>query len=402
MNILAKIFKQTFWQVLGKVVTALSTFVILGIVARNYKEEGTGVFTLVLTFLSMFFLLGDFGFNAHILKQATGYRQQVTDKWQKLLGLRILWSGALIVLSLLLLPFLPFSLAFKQAAIFGCLAILGSGIFVTCNLIFQQKLRYDLSVLSSSIGTIIYLLVILFLTSNQSDISLLAFAFAIGWIFIGITSLFFVKKFVDNIWPKFDLAFTKNLIKDSWPIAATLFLNVIYFRADSFMVAFFKGTVDAGIYNIAYSVFQSALVLPTFIMNAYYPLMLRSLKGLRFVGIGLFAIAIFGTVTIQIFAPTIIDLLTGEGFLGSSQSLQILSLGFPAYFLSALLMWLMITKGFYKKTLGLYTLTALLNLLLNLIYIPQYSFIAAAWITVACEYVILILQIIALRRILLK
>ena len=68
MKILAKITSQTLWQILGKVVTTLSTFIILGLVARNYGEEGTGVFTLALTYLAIFYIFADFGFNAHVLK----------------------------------------------------------------------------------------------------------------------------------------------------------------------------------------------------------------------------------------------------------------------------------------------------------------------------------------------
>lgn len=78
MNHFSKIFKQTSWQILGKVVTSVSTFVILGMVARNYGKEGTGVFTLALTYLAVFYVLSDFGFNAHVLKKFTIYNLQFT------------------------------------------------------------------------------------------------------------------------------------------------------------------------------------------------------------------------------------------------------------------------------------------------------------------------------------
>ncbi len=394
MNILGKIFKQTFWQVLGKIITSLSSFIIIGAVARNYKEAGTGIFTLVLTYLTMFFLMNDFGFNAHMLRKS-----QI--EWQKLLGVRLVWSAALIAIAIALLPFLPFaSLGFRQAVVYGVFAILGSGIFITCNLIFQQRLRYDLSVLSSSIGTLIYLLLILNLTGNHASLSSLTFSLTAGWVFMGLFSLAFVYPYVKNILPVFDLRFAKKLVKDSWPIAATLVLNVVYFRADSFMVAFFKGSGDVGIYNVAYSVFQSVLVLPTFIMNAYYPLMLKSLNGIRLVGLSLLGIASIGTLLTLFIAPFLINIITGGGFLGASKSLQILSLGLPAYFLSSLLMWYLISKGKYKSLLLLYTSGLVLNLILNFIYIPQYSFFAASWITVVSEYVILLLQAIVLRGIL--
>jgi len=117
---------------------------------------------------------------------------------------------------------------------------------------------------------------------------------------------------------------------------------------DSFMIAYFKSLSDAGIYNVAYSVFQTALVLPTFIMNAYYPMMLKTFHGLKRVLLGLLGLSLLGTVLTLIFSPLFIKILTGGGFSGSSESLQVLSLGFPAYFVSSLLMWILIAKGKYK------------------------------------------------------
>lgn len=373
----------------------MSTFVILGLVARNYGVEGTGVFTLALTYLAVFYVLSDFGFNAHVLKKGE-------FEWQKLLGTRLVWAGILVVLAVALLPFLPFVPEFSKAIWFGVLAILGSAIFTTCNLIFQNKLRYDLSVLASSAGTILSLLFFLFLTISKYPVSFLLFAHLSGWIIIALAALLLIKKFLRNVFPIYDIQYMTGLFKDSWPIAATLALNVVYFRADSFMIAYFKSVSDAGVYNVAYSVFQSALVLPTFIMNAYYPMMLKSLDKVKLMILGLLGLSLAGTFLSIIFAPLIIQILTGGGFWGSKESLQILSLGFPAYFLSSLLMWLLITKGKYKSMFLLYTWGMILNLILNFIFIPQYSFIAASWITVISEYVILLMQIFILRGIILK
>lgn len=384
--------QQTFWQIVGKVVTSLSTFIILGLVARNYGEEGTGIFTLSLTYLAMFYLLADFGFNAHILRQ---------DKieWQKLLGVRIVWSALLVVLAVGLLPFWPFSTPdFSQAVLFGSLAIVGSAVFVSCNLIFQSKLRYDSSTLASSIGTLVSLGLFIYLVFLRYPIQNLVLAHLFGWIIIAIVAFWLVKGGL----PIFDKRYTIHLFKESWPIAATLALNVIYFRADAFMISYFRSSAEVGIYNVAYSVFQTVLVLPTFVMNAYYPLMLKSLYGFKLVGFSLFSLALLGTTATIFFAPLIIRILTGGGFVGSTQSLQILSLGFPAYFLSSLLMWLLVSKGKYNEMLLVYAIGLFINLALNLIFIPKNSFYAASWITVISEYLILMMQIFVLRGILSK
>lgn len=403
-----KVFQQTFWQSLGKIVTSLSTFIILGMVSRTYGMTGTGVFTLALTYLAMFYLLADFGFNAHVLKQVTGNRSstprslrleelQVTVEWQKLLGTRIIWSGLLVIPAVGLLPFWPFTNAqFGQAVLFGSLAIIASAIYTSTNLIFQQKLRYDLSVIASSIGTLFSLTIYLYLANAKFSPPFLLIAHFLGWVVIAVTSLILVRRLLPSISPIFDKKFIKGLFEQSWPIAATLALNVVYFRADAFMVAFYKSVSDVGIYNVAYSVFQSALVLPSFIMNSYYPLMLRSLNGLKLAIISLLGLAFLGTVVTFFLSEQVINILTGGGFVGASLSLRILSLGFPAFFLSALFMWLLVSQGRYKTLLSIYTLGLLINLILNFTYIPKYSFYAASYTTVISEYLVLIMQIMVL------
>lgn len=392
-----KIFEQTFWQVLGKIVTTISTFIILGLVARNYGQAGTGVFTLTLTYLAIFYLLADFGANAHVLKNLKSQMSNVKFEWRKLLGTRIIWSVFLIIMAVGLLPFLPFAnQQFSQSVWFGVLAILGSAVFVTCNLIFQNYLRYDLSVLASSLGTIVSLVIFILIIKNNFPVPFLLLAHLTSWLLIALTALVLVKKFVKNIIPLLSSGYTTALLKQSWPIAATLSLNVLYFRIDSFLIAYFKNISDVGVYNVAYSVFQSALVLPTFIMNAYYPLMLKSLSKVKLMALGLLGLSLIGTLFILYFAPLVIKILTGEGFSGSETSLQILSLGFPAYFLSALLMWILMAKNKYKSMLLLYTSGTLLNIILNLLFIPKYSYLAASWTTVISEYFILALQVMVL------
>lgn len=397
MQSLVKIFQQTFWQIAGKIITSLSTFIILGIVTRNYGKEGTGVFTLALTYLAIFYLLADFGFNAHVLSRVQGTVGRLQQQWNKLLGIRLVWSGVLMVVAVGLLPFWPFSTAvFMKAVLFGSLAIVASSVFVTCNLIFQGKLRYDLSVIASSAGTLVGLAIFVFLSVSHYPIPYLLLAHLISWAVIVLAAMVLIRKFLLNVVPIFDFRYTVNLFKDSWPIAATLSLNVLYFRADSFMIAYFKSISDVGIYNVAYSVFQSALVLPTFIMNAYYPMLLKSFHGVNRILLGLLGLSLLGTFIALIFAPTIIQILTGGGFVGSTQSLQILSLGFPAYFLSALYMWILIARGKYKSMFLIYTSGMIFNFVFNFIYIPKYSFLAASWITVISEYFILGMQVVVL------
>ncbi len=394
MNIFSKIFKQTSWQILGKIITSAITFSILSIISRNFGKEGLGALTLSSTYIGMYMLVADFGFNGHLLRELES--KNISDEgiiFGKLLGTRILWAIFLIIISITTLPLLSFSGSeFMLLTIAGCLAILGSAIFVSSNLIFQKNLRYDLSVWATTIGYLFYFVLVISVAFNKLPLFFVPLSSNFGWIIISLAVLFFLKKLHFRIRPIFNLNFSLRLIKDSWPIAATLLLNVIYFRADSFMISYFRNISDVGIYNLAYQFFQAILVLPAFITNAYYPLMLKSFSGFWKIVLSLLGISILVLFLTLIFAEPLINVVGGQGFSGSSDSLKILSLGFPAYFLSSLLMWNLVGKGSYKKLLLIYTIGLVVNICLNFLYIPKYSFYAASWITVLSEYLILFLQ----------
>ena len=176
---------------------------------------------------------------------------------------------------------------------------------------------------------------------------------------------------------------------------------MVYFRLDAFILKFYKSFAEVGVYNVAYQIFQAALFIPGYIMNSAYPLLisdfnenknkfLANLKKSMFIMTGL---SFVSTTFAYLLAPFIISVITGNhNFTGSVSALRILSLSFPAFFLTSILMWVQIIFKKYKTLLLIYLLGFSVNALANFIFIPRYSYLAASWITVMSEYLILVVQ----------
>ncbi|MBI3109610.1 flippase [Candidatus Daviesbacteria bacterium] len=405
MQKVKKIFQQTFWQAVFKVVTTSGGFVILGIVSRNYGEAGLGDFTLALTYLAFFYVLADFGFNGYILRRLQ--ESNFSLEWRKLLGIRILWGAFLTILAAVLpLVFAPGLVDFKLAVLVGVLTIFLNSLFFCAQALIQVNLKYEYSTWPVFLSAPAGVLLIFYLSSARAPVYLLTVGYVLSWLIYTGLLLLLVRRIIKQLSPIFSKKYLVALFQGSFPLAATLFLNVIYFRADAFIISFYKGSAEVGIYNVAYQVFQSILVLPTFIMNSFYPMMLQTLKNnidrfgyqIKMAALGLLFLSFSILLVIYYLSPLIIKLITGTGFAGSATSLQILSLGLPAYFLSALLMWMMVAKKMYKKMLLIYSLGLVTNIALNFIFIPRYSYVAASWITGISEYLILGLQAAILLR----
>lgn len=401
-----EIFKQTSWQLIGKIFTAASTLLILSLVSRNLGEEVTGIFTLALTYLSFFYLAVDFSLNTYALHNLV--KEDSQKEFQKLLGLRIIWSILLVGLALLFLLFWPNSESyFAKAVVYGSLAIFGYAVYTTTNALFQAKLRYDLSIIAPIVGIIPTLGIILLSLQNSWGVPGLMVGHMVGWMICGGISLYFVKKLTPLL-PIFSLSYFKEVTKAIWPISLTLVLNTVYFRVDSFILAFTKSFYEVGIYNLSYQVFQFGLVLPTFIMNSLFPMLLKDhqkspqafLKTILRASLIMFNLGLLGTITTFLLAPWVINIISGEGsFSGSAESLKILSLSFPAFFVSSVIMWSLVVLKQYKKILGVYIAGLIVNLTLNLLLIPQFSYLGAAFVTGISEYLILTALIIILYKV---
>lgn len=403
MELIFKVAKQAWWQVLARVFTILVGIFILSLISRNFGEEGTGVYTLAFTYLSFFYLAVDLGLNGYILERYQKNKEEVN----KLFNFRFYWAIILMFLAIFTLPFWPFfSEQSRNTVLFGAITIITFGINNTVNLVLQGGHTYYKQTISSILGSLIAAIIGGYILKSTLPIEY----FALTQVGMGIgTSLILLTLIKQEINIKLgypDFRYPVQVLKTAWPVCVTLIINTVYFRADSFILSTFRPLSEVGNYNLAYTIFQDTLILPTFIMNSYYPIMLKNMSIDRSIffrqlklgaflmsGIGIFALA--GGFMLS---PFVVWVLSGGGFLGSVESLRILSISYPAFFLSSLFIWTLMAFGEYKKMLVIYITGFLFNLGLNFIFIPSYTFFAASWITVASEYLILVLQTIILYR----
>jgi O-antigen/teichoic acid export membrane protein len=72
--------------------------------------------------------------------------------------------------------------------------------------------------------------------------------------------------------------------------------------------------------------------------------------------------------------------------------LRVLSLGLPFFFLSSLTMWILIARKKQMLLAFIYGFSMIVNMSLNVLYIPKFGYMAAAWITVASEALVLFMS----------
>lgn len=402
---------NTVAQIVGKVISGGTTFLVSILLARSLGLEGYGDFTKITTYVAFFYLFCDFGLNAAYLQVAEKQTAQKTKN--ALFTIRCFLSLLLMFITLAITAFLPgtqaqgYSTVVKMGIILFTPTVLLQSLITTTNVFFQERLRYDFATYATSVGSLATLISIFFMTKILLPDAMLfgsLFAFLLGSLVTTITALFFVKKIAGLPSLTSDLHAIQHLFTTALPLGITLLFNVIYFRIDSVVLTISRSTMEVGIYGLAYKFFEMALVIPTFFMNAALPAFIAAKKSLdthklqqqiKMSGITLFILSLVICVGGWIAAP-LISFIKPE-FVLSILPFKLLLLGLPIFYLSSLTMWILVVEKKQTQMLIIYALSMILNIVANIIFIPQYGYVAAALVTIISEAFVLLTSYITLR-----
>lgn len=391
-----KISTNVFYQLLGKVIGAGTTFFITTYLAHLFGPHGYGDVVKIVTYVSGFFIISDFGFNAIYLKDA-----QKVYALPSLILLRTVLSFVLVCLSYLLLRVIPIGAidGYTSSVRFGILlyapAILFQTVITTVNAVFQKHLRYDYSLYAISCGSIVSLFALFILPKFFFSPSVIgATIYLSASITTSIAAFLFLQR-LENISMHINVAYTKVLLLSSIPVGITLVANILYAHADSVVLTLTRTTREVGTYGLAYRFFETLLVIPTFVMNAAYPILLTTSKHspvslfhrYKKLVISLFTLSIVVAVVSWICAPLLSYIRLD--FIESVDYIRILILSLPFYFLSSLMMWMLFIFNKRWELACIYIIAMAVNIGANILLVPDHGAMYSAWITVYSEGLVL-------------
>jgi len=201
---------------------------------------------------------------------------------------------------------------------------------------------------------------------------------------------------------------TVEMARYSFPLVVGNLAAWILSLSDRYVLEFFRGAHEVGIYSVSYQISQNSIMLLTSLFAlAFNPLcvIIWEKKGEKasqeFVGKGtryfllLCIPAIIGISTLQ---KPILNILSTPNYYEGAKIIPLVVLG---VFFLGLMQRFGVGLSFYKKTnLSMYCIIAsgVLNLGLNFLLIPKYGYMAAAFTTLISYVFLLFLMIIVSRR----
>lgn len=393
MTLTKTIAHNTFWQIIGKIFGTFLGVATIALLTRYLGQEGFGQYTTALAFMQFFGVLVDMGLYLVCLREISAYPEKENYITSNIFTLR--FFSALIFLgggALLIFAF-PYPPLVKWSAVIVSLSFFFMSLVQVLTTVFQKYLKMGQVALAEVLGRVGFLVIILLFIFYKGNLPALMFGNVTNTLIYFIVLWLLVKKFVKITWA-FDLKYWKTIFIKTWPIALGVAFNLVYFRADTIILSLYRPATEVGIYGAPYKILEIIATFPHMFMGLVMPLLTAAWlsKNLeRFNSIiqrtfDFFIILIIPLVLGSIpLASGIMKLIAGKEFIASGKILPILMLATGTIFLGTLFTYTLVILEKQKVMLKYFFTAAVLALIGYFIFVPQYSYLAAAWVTVIIE-----------------
>lgn len=399
MNTVRRIAKNILVLFVAQIVSMGLGFFYILYTARYLGAEGFGVLSFALAFTGIFGVFADFGLNTLTTREVARNKLLAGKYLGNIAVMKVVLAIITFCLIALAINFLGYQEQTIIVVYLVALSIIFTAFIGMFNSIFQayEKMEYV------SVGRVLssFLMLAGALIAIKQGYSVVGFAliyFIVSAIALGYSFVVCLWKFV---FPKIeiDLEFWKPTIKEALPFFLAAVFSVIAFRIDMVMLSMMKGDMVVGLYSAAYRFMEILMFIPAMFVASIYPVLsnfhVSSKESLKYVYQKSFQyLALLGlpiAVGTTILADKIILLIYGSEFNNSIIGLQVLIWTIPIIFLSFMFGTMLASINRQDLILKILSVCMLLNILINLILIPKYSYVGASVATVIAELLSFIL-----------
>jgi len=397
MSLAQKIAKNTLFQAFGKILSSLCSLAAIALITRYLGPILFGKYSTSIAFLQIFGILVDLGLTLVTVQMISEKNANIKKILDNIFSFRILSAFFFMALAPLAVLLFPYPGIIKIGVLAGAGAFFFNAVNQVLIGLFQKELKMEKVAVAEIANRFVFLaltgIAVLF------HFSLIAFLGAmVTGNLINFIILFLYAQKIVKINFDFDFSIWKEIFLRSWPIAAGIALNLIYLRADIFILSLFKPAEDVGFYSAAYKIIDFLTAFPYMLLGLVLPILTLawseknsekfsqiSQKTFDFLNIMAFPMVAGGIIL----AKPLMVLFAGKEFESSGEILQILLLALGMIFPATVFTHAIIAIKKQKTMLWGFGISAIFTLAGYIFLIPKFSYLGAAWMTVFSEALIL-------------
>ncbi len=401
---LRKSILNTWVQIVAKGIMILISLVTTGLLIRKLGASVYGSYTLVTSVFLLLDSIADFGTKVIGVKEASGRE----GKERNQLFMQATWTRLITTLFAFVLGvILVFSWSgfaeIRTEAMVALVMIWFTSVAGSLEIIFQTELRMGSKVLMDILFPLIFLVILLFWPNPVT----LMWVFSV-YLIARILSLSIGWKLIKRVLGSFklevfDKKFILNFLKEAWPMGIYMLIFTGYDRAiDSLMIDRFVGIKEVAFYGLAYKIYANMVQPAYYFVNSIFPILSGKSEYKNSLFKWSFLIILGALVFIiplaYLLTPWMVQVLAGNGFESSVTVLRILLIPLFFSYLGHLFGFTLISKGGQKQILVLGIISLIFNFIANLLVIPKYGIMGAAWVTGMTEAMACLMMLVALKR----
>lgn len=390
MSLFKNFIKPGILQGYPTVFEKFTSFIIFSAIGRYFGDSELGKLATVISIVGFLNLLSDIGLPTYIQRESS-IAKIATQNLTEIVSIKIILT-VLTFFGLLLFSNYYNDISFTYLII---LFISISGI--TFSNIFQSKFlgenrnkEYFYSKLIPRIA-MIFILILLLLSEEPNLIPFI-------YLFAAVSNLliifFYERKEVRfNFLSGISFSNFKSIINASAPIFGGYLFVFIYNRFDIILITYYFNTADCGIYFSSITILNSITLISSFYLTNFYTRLSKFYKSdtIKFRKEAIISllfslsISLVAFFVIYNFSEEIVGIIFGESFKTSAFILQTIS--FSLFFILLNYNFGVIFNSMNKSKIPMAAsfIAVVVNVLLNLIYIPKYNMLAAIYVKIITE-----------------
>ena len=374
--------------------------------ARYLGPELFGLLTFALAFTGIFGLPLDLGLNNLATREVARDNSRANKYLSNITFIKVF----LAVITAALIAVSVYSLGYSGDTIAVIYLLTLSTIFTAFTAsfyaIFQSFEKMEYQSIGAILSSVLLLTGAVVLIARSAGVVAFASIYLISSAIVLGYSLFICVRKFHLFKVEIDWDFWRPTIKEALPFGLSGVFVTIYFWIDSLMLSLIQGNQAVGWYSAGYRLVFSLLFIPSVFSAAVFPAMSRfhissqsSLqlmwkKYLRFMLILGIPIGV-GTTLL---AERIILLIFGEGYAPSVVVLQLLIWSMVFIFANAPFFRLFESTDKQIVVTKITGLMVIVNVAINLMLIPRFSYVGASIATLITEFVVVALSFVLAER----
>lgn len=196
----------------------------------------------------------------------------------------------------------------------------------------------------------------------------------------------------------------KKALKFNLPLVPHYLSIIVLGQSDRIMIKEYCGEAQAGIYNLAYQVSMIMSIFVNAINNSLVPwtyeqFKVKSYKKVTDVTTKLCALMMVMTLGVMIVAPEIVAILGTDEYYAAVWVIPAVAASVYFTFCYGLFNTVEFYLNYTSVIMIASVIGAVLNVVLNAIFIPMYGFIAAGYTTAVCYFVFMVMHYLFIRKV---